>query len=234
MEMKELWPGGILYAGDPVGADSLALADFAGAVQAERICDLGCGCAVVLLLLGREKPSARLFGVELRTSAAAQARDCVRANGFTDRCEILTGDWRSVGLTGGGMDLVVSNPPYFPAGAGGVPDDPDRAAMRVESSSVRELCAQAARLLRPGGSFCLVHRCARMAEVFDALRSAGLEPRELRLMAADGDSRPRVFLCRAQKGAAPGLTVSPVLYQFGADGRETPEYRKICHWEDKP
>ena len=234
MEMKELWPGGILYAGDPVGADSLALADFAAAVEAERICDLGCGCGVLLLLLGWEKRSASLYGVELRSAAAEQARACVRANGFSNRCEILPGDWRTAVLPGDTMDLVVSNPPYFPAGAGGVPDDPDRAAMRVESSTVGELCAAAARLLRPGGSFCLVHRCIRMPEVFGALRAAGLEPRELRLTAADTHSEPRTFLCRAQKGASPGLTVAPVLYQYGADGRETPEYRKICHWEDKP
>lgn len=230
-----MWPGGPLYAGDSIGADSLALGDFAGSVKAERICDLGCGSGILLLLLaGRTRPEAKLFGVELRPSAAEQARRNARANGMDDRCEIFAGDLRRAPFPAGSMDLAISNPPYFRAGAGDAPDDPDRAAMRVESASADELCLAAARLLRTGGSFCLVHRTERMAEVFGALRAAGLEPRQLRLLAADEKSIPRVFLCRAQKGASPGLAVAPVLYQYGADGRETAEYRKICHWEDKP
>lgn len=233
-KLRELWPGGPLYAGDDIGSDSLALADFALTAAAGRICDLGCGCGILLLLAGRKRPDAQLFGVEMRPAAAEQARANIRACGMGHRCEILTGDLRSLPFPAGSMDLVMSNPPYFPAGTGKTPADPDRAAMRVESASVSELCTAAARLLQPGGSFCLVHRAARMAEVLRTLAAAGLEPKRLRLLSADAGSPPWAFLCRAQKGAEPGLTVEPVLYQRGADGLETAEYRKICHWEDKP
>jgi len=230
---KELWPGGALYAGDPVGADSLALADFAGKIKAARICDLGCGCGILLLLLGRGRESTELRGVELRTAAAEQARRNARANGMADRCRIVTGDLRAVPFPAESAELVISNPPYFPAGAGGISPDPDRALMRSETADLGQLCAAAAKLLTPGGAFCLVHRTERMAEVFRALSAAGLEPRRLRLMAAGPKSPPWAFLCEARKGAGPGLAVEPTLLQRGEDGRETREYLQICHWEEQ-
>ena len=65
-DFHPLWPGGPLYKGDAVSGDSLALADFAMAVSGERVCDLGCGSGILLLLLGWQRPSLSLFGVELR------------------------------------------------------------------------------------------------------------------------------------------------------------------------
>ena len=46
----ELWPGGPVYRGDAVVADSLALADFAGQGPAKTACDLGCGSGLLMLL----------------------------------------------------------------------------------------------------------------------------------------------------------------------------------------
>ena len=230
-ELHELWPGGLRYAGDPIGTDSLALADFAARFPARTGCDLGCGSGILLLLLARERKDLTMDGVELRPNAVETCRRNIAANGLGERCRVLQGDLRSCGLPRGSMDLVVSNPPYFPAGAGGMSPDKDRAAMRTESAALPELCRAAAELLRQGGAFCLVHRTARMGEVFAALADSGLEIKRLRLMAADPVSAPSLFLCEARRGAKPGVTMEPVLFQRGPDGRETEEYRRICHWE---
>ena len=231
-ERKELWPGGPLYAGDSIGTDSLALADFARTRKARRGCDLGCGSGILLLLLTADNPDLTMDGVELRAEAAAQCRGNIEANALSGRCRVHTADLRDVPLRPGSMDLVVSNPPYFPVGAGAVPLERSRAVMRVESAAVGDLCAAAARLLRAGGDFCLVHRAERLPEVFAALGAAGLEPKRLRFIAAKCDRAPTLFLCRARKGANAGLIVDAPLCQFGADGAETEEYRRLCHWED--
>ena len=47
--------------------------------------------------------------------------------------------------------------------------------------TLEELCDSAARLLRPYGRFCMIHRVSRMAEIFRTLRAYRLEPKELRL-----------------------------------------------------
>ena len=232
MYFKELWKDGLLYAGDPVGTDSLALADFAARFPARRGCDLGCGSGILMLLMARARKDMTMDGVELRPNAVEDCRRNIAANGFGERCRVLQGDLRSCGLPRGSMDLVVSNPPYFPAGAGGTSPDGDRAAMRTESATLPELCSTAAGLLRQGGAFCLVHRTARMGEVFAAFTNSGLEIKRLRLMAADPGSAPSLFLCEARRGANPGVAMEPVLFQRGPDGRETAEYRGICHWEE--
>ncbi|MBR4443776.1 MAG: methyltransferase, partial [Clostridia bacterium] len=115
-ERTELWPGGLSYAGDGVGTDSLALADFARTPGARRGCDLGCGSGVLMLLLARENAALAMDGVELRAEAAALCRENIEANGLADRCRVYEGDLRSAPPAAGSMDLAVSNPPYFPAG----------------------------------------------------------------------------------------------------------------------
>ncbi len=233
-ERRELWPDGPTYAGDPFGTDSLALADFSRTPGVRRGCDLGCGSGILMLLLALEDPSAEMDGVEFRAAAVLSCRENIRANALADRCRVHEADLRRAPLPGESMDLVVSNPPYFPSGSGAVSADGDRAAMRTESASVGELCLAAARLLRTGGDFCLVHRTERLAEVFSALAAAGLEPKRLRFLAASPEHAPQLFLCRARKGARSGLAAEATLFQFGADGEETAEYRRICHWEVRP
>ena len=230
-ELCQLWPGGPVYRGDAVGADSVALADFAGQGPVKTACDLGCGSGLLMLLLCRRDPALVMDGVELRETAAEMCRENLLANGLADRTRVIPGDLREELLPAGSMDLVVSNPPYFPAGAGKPSRSAERALMRTETAALPELCAAAARLLRPGGRFCLVHRTERMAEVFAALTAAGLTPKRLRLMAARTESAPELFLCEGRKGARPGLRPEPTLYQFGPDGMETAEYRRITHWE---
>ena len=231
MEQRALWPGGPLYAGDPVGGDSLALAYFAGGTAARTGCDLGCGSGILLLLLCRAAPELRMDGIELRPRAAAMCRANLETNGLAHRCRVFTGDLRDRLLPAGSVELAVSNPPYFPAGAGAVSPDPDRAMMRTESAALPDLCAAAARLLVPGGAFCLVHRTERMEEVFAALREAGLEPKRRRFFMSRAGKAPELFLLEARKGGAPGLVTEPDLIQFGPDGTETDEYRTITHWE---
>ena len=186
-----------------------------------------------MLLLAWDSPTLAMDGVDLRPNAAELCRANLRENGLEDRCRVHTADLRAAPIEANSMDLVVTNPPYFRAGSGGVSPDADRAAMRVETASLPELGSAAARLLRPGGDLCLVHRAERLAEVFDALTASGLEPRKLRFIASRPDSAPTLFLCRARKGASPGLSVEAPLCQFGPDGAETAEYRRLCHWEDR-
>ena len=122
---------------------------------------------------------------------------------------------------------MISNPPFFPAGRGAVSPDPDRAACRTESAALPELCRAAAGLLRPGGSFCLVHRAERMAEVFAALSAAGLEPKRARMVDPGPGKTPEIFLCEARKGARTGIVWESALLRREADGRESAEYRRI-------
>ena len=193
------WPEGVF----PLGGDALALGEFASVKPGWRVCDLGTGSGVLLLLLARREPELTLTGVERDPASARTARDNLERNRLPGR--ILTGDWREPLLPAGAFDLVIANPPYFPPGSG-KGRDPARTELH---GGLDELCAAAGRLLRNGGRFALCHRPERLCDVLCALRAGRLEPKRLRLIAHSPAHPPSLVLVEAVKGARPGLTVEP-------------------------
>lgn len=191
------WTEGVF----PLGGDALALGEFAGVKDGWRVCDLGTGGGVLLLLLARRAKHLSLTGVELDPLSAQTARDNLAANGLAG--EILTGDLRENTLPAGAFDLVVSNPPYFPVG-GGKSGGPARSE---ECCALEELCAAAGRLTKNGGRFALCHRPERTVDVLCALRAHGLEPKRLKLISHGPDHPPSLLLVEAVRQGKPGLTV---------------------------
>lgn len=191
------WPEGVF----PLGSDTLALGDFAAIKPGWRVCDLGTGSGALLLLLARRSSGLSLTGVEIDPLSACTARENLEANRLPG--EIIAGDLRTVPLPAGSFDLAVSNPPYFPAGSGtsGGP------ARSEERCTLDGLCAAAGRLVKNGGRFALCHRPERLADVFCALREAGLEPKRLKFAGHGAGYPPSLALVEAVKGAGVGLSV---------------------------
>ena len=186
--VEELWSGiRMQYSAGQfqLSTDSMVLADFCTLPPRSAVCDLGCGCGSLSLLLCGKYPQAQLTGMELQEEAAALAQENAVQNGLSDRLRILCGDLREhrTLLPHSSFDAVVSNPPYYPAGSGGVSDSPALAAARTERfCTLDDLCACAAWLLRSGGRFFVVHKPERLAELICALSRRRLEPKRLRLV----------------------------------------------------
>lgn len=205
--MERLGPFTYRQGGFPLGQDTLLLGRFATLRRGGRVCDLGCGAgALPLLLLARES-SLDLSGVELDGEAAALARRNLAENGLSG--VIRTGDLRRVReqFPAGCFDLVVSNPPYFPAGSG---ESGGSARMEL-CCTLTQVCAAAAFLLKNGGRFALVHRPERLAGLMEALGQSGLEPKRLQMVQHDRDKPPSAVLVEAVRQGRPGLSVLPTL-----------------------
>ena len=234
-DFQELWPGGPVFAQAAharLSTDCVLLADFVKAERARRGIDLGCASGAIALLLLSRAPALHMTGLELREEAAALAQENMAKNGLAGRSQIVTGDIRQhrALFPSGSFDLVVANPPYYPLGSGALSPDPARAAARGETDcTLAELCAAAAYLLRTGGSFCLVHKPERLADLFFALRPAGLEPKRLRKVSHRSEASPSLVLLESRRGGKAGLTVEPPLCLTDADGQESAEYRRIYH-----
>lgn len=191
------WPDGVF----PLGGDTLALGEFAAIKPRWRVCDLGTGSGVLLLLLARRAENLSLTGIDIDPLSARIARENLESNGLPG--EILTGDLRRESLPAGDFDLVVSNPPYFPVGSGksGGP------ARSEEFCTLSELCAAAGRLVKNGGRFSLCHRPERLTDVLCALRAHNLEPKRLKLSAHSPDHPPSLLLVEAVKQGKPGVVI---------------------------
>ena len=234
-EFKALWPDGPVFAQAEhfrLGTDCVLLADFVPVSSARRGIDLGCASGAIALLLLSRTERLHMTGLEILPEAARLARENMARNGLTERSCIVAGDIRRHRelFKTGSFDLVVANPPYFPVGSGPQPADKARAAARGETDcTLEELCAAAAYLCRTGGSFCLVHRPERLAEVFCAMSAAGLEPKRLRLVCARPGAAPSLVLIEGRRGGRPGLRVEPDLVLCDGGGAESAEFKRIYH-----
>lgn len=201
----------------PLGADTVDLARFATVRPGWRVCDLGCGSGALGLLLLEREERLTLTGVERDPAAAELAQ-----RNYVNNCvsgSVLCGDLRDRGrLPAGGFDLAVSNPPWFPSGAG----KSGGAARCEEACTLAELCAAAGRLVKSGGRFALVHRPDRLADLCAALREAGLEPKRLQLVQHRQSTPPSAVLLESVKQGRPGLDVLPVLLREPTKTEVTP------------
>lgn len=192
-------------AGFPLGQDTLLLASFATVRRRDRVCDLGCGGGPLLLLLSAREPEISRTGVELDPGAAEGARQNLSDNRLAG--EIITGDLTQIRtlLPAGAFELVVSNPPWFAAGTGR-----SGGTSRMEGACTLDgVCAAAGFLLKNGGRFALVHRPERLADVLEALRRAGLEPKRLQFVQHSAAHPPSAALLEAVRQGKPGLAVAP-------------------------
>ena len=185
----------------PLGADSLALGEFCTVKPRDRVLDLGCGAGLLLLLCAGRERELSLFGVEIDSAAAELARENLKRNALGG--EIRQGDLRTTPLPED-LDLVVSNPPWYPKGTGA-----EGGPGRMEGCTLPELCHAAAKALKLKGRFALVHLPERLTDLLTELRGAGLEPKRLQLCRGRVDKAPYAVLIEAVKGGRPGLTVLP-------------------------
>lgn len=96
--------------------DTETLIDFALPMITEgcRILDLGTGSGAIIVTLLAERPGASGVAVDLSASALAVATANAKALGVAGRLAFAQGSWFEpvTGL----FDLIISNPPYIPAG----------------------------------------------------------------------------------------------------------------------
>ena len=79
-----------------------------------RILDLGTGSGCILLSLLQELPESTGVGLDVSPEALAVARTNAGELGLDSRASWVCGEW--FGPLTGEFDLIVSNPPYIPAG----------------------------------------------------------------------------------------------------------------------
>lgn len=234
-----LCPGGLRFVyGNgqfPPGLDSFLLSSMPRLKPGLKVCDLGCGTGLVALLLLQRQPDLVVTGLDIQPEAVRLANLAASENRLTDRLSFRLGDLRELPLPAGTYDLAVCNPPYFPPSSGPLPKgDARRAARTEETCTLEDVCLAAARLLRWGGSFCLVHKPERLTDLLCTLRQTALEPKRLRWVSSRLEAVPSLVLLEARRGGRPGLRMEPPLVLENPDGSPTPELDHIYFREVLP
>ena len=207
--------------------DAPILAALVSLRPALRVLDMGCGGGVLpLLLLGRE-PSLAVCGIELRHRPFDLAVRNMSENGVD--AELILGDAMEAAklLEGRRFDLIVSNPPYYPADGCRLPLDGDIAAAKVEVCwDLDIMMEQVFALLADDGRFAVIYDGARKEEIRAAAKRRGFYLRRFfEFFPQEGAKKSRVYLeWSKEKGECPD---TDTLVMYDNDGEMTPKMKRI-------
>lgn len=208
------------------GMDAVLLSGFVRAKEGERILDLGTGTGIIPILLEAKTKAAHLTGLEIQAESADMAQRSVKLNGLEDKITIIEGDIKEADklFEAASFDIVTCNPPYM-IGQHGLqnPDAPKAIARHEILCTLDDVAAKAAKLLRPGGRFFMVHRPFRLAEIMTVLTRYRLEPKRMRLVYPYIDKEPNMVLIEASRGGRSRMTVEKPLIVYESPGVYTQE-----------
>lgn len=78
-----------------------------------RILDIGTGCGNIALSIAAERPSARIYAIDISEKAISLCMKNAETFGVSSRIEVLHGDlYQALNGTNFDFDCIVSNPPY--------------------------------------------------------------------------------------------------------------------------
>lgn len=208
------------------GMDAVLLTGFAKAKPEDKLLDLGTGTGIIPLLMEAKYHCAHLTGLEIQPESADMAARSVELNGLSDKISIVTGDIKEADsiFASASFDCITCNPPYM-IGQHGItnPDAPKAIARHEVLCTFDDVARQAAKLLKPGGHFYLVHRPFRLAEIITTLVSYKLEPKRMQLVYPYVDKEPNMVLIEAVRGGKSRMTVEKPLIVYKEPGVYMPE-----------
>jgi release factor glutamine methyltransferase len=167
---------------ETVVEEALAAIDRGGSRErALRIADLGTGSGAIMLALLSELPNAFAIGTDRDPAALAVARGNATRLGFDARAAFVVCDYGQA--LGGGLDLLVTNPPYVGSGdiAGLDPDvrdyDPHVALDGGPDglAAYRAIAADARALLKPNAHLVAEIGAGQSAAAVSLFAAAGLD-----------------------------------------------------------
>ncbi len=215
------------------GIDAVLLANYAAnfVQKKHKVMDLGCGNGIIPVLLSAKCAAGQIDGIELNKESAMLAKENIALNRLQHRLNIFCGDLRDYAepWQKTRYDVVVSNPPYIKCADGKINNKVSLAAAKHELTCTLAdvlLCAQ--RLLKAGGSFIMIHRTQRLAEIIEKMKQNHVEPKELLLVYPKAGKKSNLFLIRGIKGAKEWINVLPPLFIYDEQGQYTDEFKAFC------
>lgn len=212
-----------------VAIDPVLLAAAVPARAGDHVLDVGAGSGAVTLCLLARVPGIRVVALERDLELFRLLCRNIDRNGVAADVEAVQGDIAQPPASVGrrGFDLVVTNPPYGPAGRGTPPPGSARAAAAVESLPLGEWIAACCRRLAPGGFFVMIHRAGRVDEIAFYLRGCCGSVRIFPLWPSAQAPEARRVIVLGRKGSAGEAHLLRGLVLHDGGRRFTPEAEAI-------
>ena len=212
------------------GMDAVLLSGFAAVKPGEKAIDLGTGTGIIPILLEAKYEGEHYTGLEIQDEVAEMAARSVALNHLEEKVSIVKGDIKEASRLFGAasFDVVTSNPPYMNDAHGLKNPDLPKAISRHEVlCTLDDVTREAARLLRPGGRFYMVHRPHRLIEIITALTKYKLEPKRMKMVHPFVDKEANMVLIEAVRGGKSMIKVEAPIVVYREPGVYTQEIYDI-------
>ncbi len=210
------------------GMDAVLLSGFVRVKPGAAVLDLGTGTGIIPLLIEAKTQAAKICAIEIQEESADMARRSVMLNHLEKKIDIVTGDLKEAErfFDAASFDVITCNPPYM-IGQHGLtnPDAPKAIARHEILCTLEDVVRTAAKLLKTGGNFCMVHRPFRLPEIMTVMVKYRLEPKRMRLVYPYADQEPNMVLIEGCRGGRPRMTVEKPLIIFREPNVYTDEVR---------
>ena len=212
------------------GMDAVLLSGFAAVKPGEKAIDLGTGTGIIPILLEAKYEGEHYTGLEIQDEVAEMAARSVALNHLEEKVSIVKGDIKEASRLFGAasFDVVTSNPPYMNDAHGLKNPDLPKAISRHEVlCTLDDVTREAAKLLRPGGRFYMVHRPHRLIEIITALTKYKLEPKRMKMVHPFVDKEANMVLIEAVRGGKSMIKVEAPIVVYREPGVYTQEIYDI-------
>lgn len=212
------------------GMDAVLLSGFVKVKPGSHVLDLGTGTGIIPILLEAKTQADHISALEIQEESADMARRSVALNNLEHKIAIITGDIKEADkiFDAASFDMITCNPPYM-IGQHGLtnPDAPKAIARHEILCTLEDVVRSAAKLLKTGGSFCMVHRPFRLVEIITVMTKYRLEPKRMQLVYPYVDHEPNMVLIEGCRGGKSRIKVEKPLIVFQRPNVYTDEMNDV-------
>ncbi|MBR4178097.1 MAG: tRNA1(Val) (adenine(37)-N6)-methyltransferase [Bacilli bacterium] len=195
----------------------------------KKILDLCTGNAPIPLILST-KTNAEIIGVEIQKEIYDLAVESVKIN-KKDNIKIINKDVKDIinDYETDTFDLITCNPPYFKyIESSKINLNEQKTIARHEVNiNIEDILKLSKKLLKNGGSLCIIHRTDRLIEIIELFKKYNIEPKRIQLIYPKVDSESNLFLIDGRKNGKTGLKLLRPLFVHNEDGSYKDEILKI-------
>lgn len=196
----------------------------------KKILDLCTGNAPIPLILST-KTKNKIIGIEIQKEIYDLAIESVKINNLQNQIEIINeniNDFYKKEETDS-YDLITCNPPYFKYKSDSLINDNEvKSIARHEiEMKLEDVFKISKKLLKNGGSLCMVHRTDRLIEIINLMKEYNIEPKRIQFIYPKRDNESNLVLIDGRKNGQIGLKVLNPLIIHNEDNSYTDEVIKI-------
>lgn len=188
--------------------------------SARTVLDLGAGCGVAGLCALAHNRDLSATLLERSSTMAAYASENITANGFETRASVIALDItasgtarKAAGLMPDHFDVVIANPPFFPAGTR-APDTERAEARHMDIEAIDIWVRAAVSSAHATGEVIFIHLAGALPALLAAFTPRMGKISVLPIVPRPGAPANRVLICGQKGSRAPMTLLSPlVLHQ---------------------